>query len=305
MKKKFLSIVLTIAISCLFIPQVQSASSLNKIQGLFRQDVHQIENKLKSEFPKINFEFSQEVHDWYKFLLFEVLTTLPKKHVSNLETISIVKLNVARRGMIAFYMNIATNNPRVKLKLNPIEFPLETGFSCDTVIQCMRTTNSYMNREFVGVAIHEIGHAIDFGQSTRGNSENGISTDFKNGPFTFFNDDPSVASFYPICYKTAHMLSRKKCNRYDFVSTYAKTDAFEDFAETMTVYVLDGENFYQKALKNQEKGFDPLMRKYEFFRDQIFDGKEFHLLRAKRRNLFTTNDATRRKFSLITFLYKY
>jgi len=289
------------------LPAAYANSSVQQsgVRELFHKNTHLIEKELNTSFPKIDFEFSSEVNDWYKFLLFEALTTLPEKHINNLENLSIKKLGVSRRGVLSFYMDVQSKSPRLKLKFNPVEFPLETNFECDTVIECMKITDAYMNREFVAVAIHEIGHTIDFGSSTMGDPESGVSSDFKNGPFLFYQNDPSVTSFYPICFKSAIMLSRKKCNKYDFVSTYAKTDVFEDFAETMTVYVLDGENFYNKALKNQQNNFPALIEKYNFFKDSIFSGQEFRFGESSRQNLFTTNDATLRIFPLPVFLYKY
>ena len=308
MNRKFITIILAMLLSWLLLGVIDlsliDASAASRVSQTLHYKVNGSEKQLKSKFPKIEFSFSNEVHGWYKYLLFEVLTALPEKHVNNLESIFIQRMNLDRRGVISFKINVQTRDPRVKLRLNPIEFPLEIGFQCQTGLECMRATSPHMNREFVAVAVHEIGHAIDFGKSTRGNRKSGTSEAFKDGPFLFFDDDPSVTSFYPICFNSAKRLSRKKCNRNDFVSIYAKTDVFEDFAETMTVYVLDGNNFYKKAIKNQKNGFDALMNKYNFFKEEIFNGKEFRLYR-KNRNLFTTNDATLRNFPLLAFLYKY
>jgi hypothetical protein len=303
--KRIVSAGLSLMLCLVFVWSANRAFSAESARILFGQDTALAPTQLTTAFPSISFQFGPEVHPWYQFLLYKVLTALPEKHVKNLESITIRTTGLSRRGVVAFSMAVTAHAPTLGLSLNPVEFPLEIGLTCHTVAECMRSTLSTTNREFVAVAIHEIGHAIDFGPSTQGTPVSGDSPDFTNGPYSFFNDDPSVVGFYPLCYKTTTLLSRKKCNRNDFVSAYAKTNALEDFAETMTVYVLDGENFLKTATENQAKGYDVLMRKYNFFKDTIFDGMEYHLSGDRMRNLFTTNDATLRQFSLPFFLYKY
>lgn len=282
-------------------PFVSAATDSDR--SFFSFPVSRASVDLVAAFPSIQFTFGDQVHDWYKFLLLQAMTALPARHVINLETISVHTMELERRGVVSFRLEIATNTPHVKLRLNPIEFPIETGFVCETVQTCLQKTSPLINREFTAVAIHEIGHAFDLGASTRGLPSAGKSDVFKDGDFPFYRDDPSLA-FYSVCFATESVLSGA-CDRFDFVSAYAKTDVFEDFSETMTAYVLDGANFYDTALQNARKNRPALLSKYNFFRDRIFDGKDFRLPERPRRNVFTTSDATRRAFALKSFWLDY
>lgn len=52
-----------------------------------------------------------------------------------------------------------------------------------------------------------------------------------------------------------------------FVSGYAATNQYEDFAETFTMYV-----FHNRELLNRTADSDALKQKYEFLRDRVFKG---------------------------------
>jgi hypothetical protein len=58
--------------------------------------------------------------------------------------------------------------------------------------------------------------------------------------------------------------------RKDFVSGYAMTDPFEDFAESFNFYVLHGADF--RAIANEST---VLAKKYDFLKDKVFSGLEF------------------------------
>ena len=51
----------------------------------------------------------------------------------------------------------------------------------------------------------------------------------------------------------------------DFVSGYALTNDYEDFAESLTMFVLFNEEFAQRAQKNEA-----LKKKYLFLQDFVF-----------------------------------
>jgi hypothetical protein len=55
-----------------------------------------------------------------------------------------------------------------------------------------------------------------------------------------------------------------------FVSGYALTNQYEDFAESFTFYVFHNEEFASRALKNEN-----LRKKYLFFNERIFPNEEF------------------------------
>lgn len=276
----------------------ENKSPMNEFLG---QEVSLSESKLKQQFPGIEFTFAEGVNDWYKYILLEVLNAMPKKHVDNLESVSVEGLDIPVRGVASLSMK---SKGDIKLRFDPKKFPLQTKFSCKTVQECLTVTSPIINRQWIGVLVHEFGHNTDLGKSTYGNSSSGTNNNFSAGSYTMFNDDPSVAYFYPICYESGKVLSAKNCDRNDFVSSYAKTSAFEDAAESLTTYVLDGPNLKAVASASQNKGDDSLIKKYNYFKDQIFDGQEFYLSDKETKNLFSTYDATTRKFAYKTFLYK-
>jgi hypothetical protein len=268
---------------------------------ILTQSVAEAEQKLKKTFPEINFKFDPEIHGWYKYLLYEVLTTLPQKHVLNVKDMKIENSNLPVRGMMAFTLG-NQDKAQVKLMFNSIKFPMETGLSCDTVAECLRVTDDRVNRSVLGVMVHEMGHAIDMGASTQGTRASGVNKKFKDGPNPFFNDDITANEFYPICYSSEKILNTK-CSRNDFVSGYAKTDVFEDFAESTSAYILDGENFWKTAKEQKAQGSEALLKRYNFFKDKIFDGKEFRFEQGKFRNSFTTYDTTKRQFPVAEILF--
>ena len=101
--------------------------------------------------------------------------------------------------------------------------------------------------EFVQLLVHEIAHYIDiynligFG-STR---------------------DPSD-EFYAISWE-GKKTKRSTETTASFISWYAATNAWEDFAESFTFYVFHNDEFAERALKNES-----LRQKYLFFWNSVF-----------------------------------
>jgi hypothetical protein len=119
---------------------------------------------------------------------------------------------------------------------------------------------------FVAVLVHEVGHIVDLGL-LRSEKTQSLSK-FMDGSKPVYQDDPSV-KFYSISFVDEKNLLLDS-NRNDFVSDYAMTDPFEDFAETYAFYVLQGEKFREVAAENQT-----LNRKYQFMKEFVFVGNEF------------------------------
>jgi len=119
--------------------------------------------------------------------------------------------------------------------------------------------------EMVAVVIHEMGHVVDTGLLQ------GIKTDYagyQDGNKPVYIDDPS-ADFYKISW-ISNYETQKNVTGFSFVSGYAKTDPFEDFAETYLYYILHGKSFRELAETNDE-----LAEKYEFLENEIFNGVEY------------------------------
>lgn len=97
--------------------------------------------------------------------------------------------------------------------------------------------------EFVGLLVHECGHVTH--GNLLGNAASGESA-FRDGKDVFYSDSP-VAAFFSISWSTESVL-KKGMKKSDFVSGYAQSDAFEDFAETFAMYIL-----HRPALKERAK----------------------------------------------------
>ncbi len=117
--------------------------------------------------------------------------------------------------------------------------------------------------EFRALLIHECGHVTDLG-GLRG-TPNGGTTNFFDGATPIVANDPSVA-FYALSWlsPTEHQPGTKNT---DFVSGYAASDPFEDFAETFAYYTLQKDAFQKLAAKN------PILKaKYDFMEKVVFAG---------------------------------
>lgn len=105
--------------------------------------------------------------------------------------------------------------------------------------------------EFISLFIHELSHYIDLYYLERK-----VSFDLSN-------------DFYNISWDTTKVMKKGQKSR-DFVSGYAMTNKYEDFAESFTYFVLHNEDFLFKSTKS-----DFLKQKYDFFNKVLFKNKEF------------------------------
>ena len=101
------------------------------------------------------------------------------------------------------------------------------------------------DNEFAGLIVHECGHVIH--GNLLGNSSSGPST-FRDGNDVFASDSPAAA-FFAISWSNTKKKTQGITDA-DFVSGYAKTDPFEDFAETFTMYVLQRPALETRATQN-------------------------------------------------------
>lgn len=119
------------------------------------------------------------------------------------------------------------------------------------------------------VLIHELGHIVDLSglKSKKYRQESG----FVDGNMPIYADDPSVL-FYIISWSASGGKTKQKADstKQDFVTGYAMTDPFEDFAESFLFYLKQGNRFRAYAEENER-----IRAKYEFFKTRVFGGQEF------------------------------
>lgn len=106
--------------------------------------------------------------------------------------------------------------------------------------------------ESIKVFVHELGHVIDIHFLKQ----------------TLLEADPSQ-EYYGISW--VDMTTKKTgASIADFVSGYAMTNKYEDFAETFTYFIFHNNDFALRAKKSQV-----LASKYKFFKKYVFPDGEF------------------------------
>lgn len=156
--------------------------------------------------------------------------------------------------------------------------------------------NDLSREELTSVFIHEMGHVVDTGL-LEGHSSAGVSG-YREHHLDVFKDDLSV-EFYSISWKDSST-KHKDSRSLDFVTGYALSDPFEDFAESYNFYLLHGAQFKYAARFNTR-----LAKKYAYLRDKIFHGKEFRNNNIKLHPKKRAYDSTLLKFSLDNFVKSY
>lgn len=99
--------------------------------------------------------------------------------------------------------------------------------------------------EFAALLIHECGHVTH--SNMLGSLSAGESA-YRDGKEAFYNDSPMV-EFFGISWMSEN-IKKQNVKDADFVSGYAKSDAFEDFAETFAMYILHRTAFAERAQTN-------------------------------------------------------
>jgi len=134
--------------------------------------------------------------------------------------------------------------------------------------------------ECSSVWIHEFGHFIDLYY-------------LKKWIYTDLSD-----YFYNISWESTKIMKWWQ-NQADFVSGYAMTNKYEDFAESFTYFILHNEDFLAKTSKSEL-----LKKKYNYFIKYLFRDWEFVWTDFSDNNeiLDYYRDITKIKFSLENFL---
>ena len=170
-----------------------------------------------------------------KSIVYKTLLKLPAEHRQQLNELTLFYAKTGRRGL---------------------------GGDGAIILRCLNVTDE----ELSSVLVHEVGHLVDGGFLAGRDQFN--QSGFYDFEDPVLADDPSSA-FYRISWINNKIL-QPSATELDFVSTYAVTDPFEDFAETYTYYRLHGPEFRTLAEFNQV-----LKQKYEFMKSFVFFGKEY------------------------------
>lgn len=197
-----------------------------------------------------------------KALVYQTLTSLPEEHREHLQHLTLYFAE-GRRGL---------------------------GGGSTIILRCSDVTD----KELVSVLVHEMGHIADTGYET-GDVWAGKS-EFMDGQIPIYNNDKSLR-FYRISWENETTL-KEDVKKTNFVTGYAMTDPFEDFAETYNYYVLHGQQFKQMAKYDKT-----LRRKYIYMKYFVFEGQEFNFDPYTEGNKVARNyDSTLLNYDHETFL---
>jgi Putative zinc-binding metallo-peptidase len=200
-----------------------------------------------------------------KSLVYQTLNSLPDKHVNHLEDLTLY-FSDGRRGLAG---------------------------GSTLILRCTDVSD----QELTSVLVHEMGHIVDTGLYT-GNSRSGES-EFKDGNIPVYKDDLSLR-FYRINWENSENL-KESAKKEDFVTGYAMSDPFEDFAETYNFYILHGAQFKEMAKENRQLQRKYLFMKYFIFRGQVFDNDPYTKIAYDMRSYDATMiDYDRNKFMQTT-----
>ncbi|MDD5770065.1 MAG: putative zinc-binding metallopeptidase [Candidatus Gracilibacteria bacterium] len=135
-------------------------------------------------------------------------------------------------------------------------------------------------QEMLGVFIHELGHYFDIEY-------------LKKQVFFDVSD-----KFYYISWNDLKTL-KPGSEKDDFVSGYAMTNKYEDFAESFTYYILSNEDFRTKSENNNK-----IKEKYNFFSKYIFKNDDFLNTNFKEGKSLSdySRDTTKINFGVKNFL---
>jgi len=169
-----------------------------------------------------------------KSIVYQTLLKLPTEHVSQLKSLTLFYTTDGRRGL---------------------------GGGSSIILRCKNVSDA----EVAGVLVHEIGHITDenFLQGSKG-----LATKYLDFGRAVLSDDPS-SYFYAISW-ASDKEKLSDATEADFVSGYAMSDPFEEFAESYAYYILHGEEFRALSANNFA-----LKQKYQILKKYVFDGKEF------------------------------
>ncbi|PCI24231.1 hypothetical protein COB57_05260 [Candidatus Peregrinibacteria bacterium] len=111
------------------------------------------------------------------------------------------------------------------------------------------------DQELSRVFLHELGHVVDLGYLTAHTKKE--DSGFRDGKNIIYISDKSL-DFYNLCWNNSTD-SNNECDELDFVSQYAASDPFEDFAESYLLFLENNKTFLTMTEES-----NVLKAKYDF-----------------------------------------
>lgn len=225
------ALALGLIISATILPLPISAASVSQAYGTNGRRVIIPKHAATTLLPVVN---QKDILPKHRVLADRVLRALPPQ---------------CRDHLKSFYVNYEKN-------------PANRGLGGEST---MIVIGGVSDNEFMALVTHECGHIADLG-GIRG-TDITRPTAFADGSTPIYGDDASVA-FYSISWLSPRMMQPNMTDA-DFVSGYAKSDPFEDFAETFAFYALQKQEFQRLSNKN------PILKaKYNFMDQFVFNGAD-------------------------------
>ncbi len=208
---------------------------------------------------KVQGDADADTLEWCSNVITQTFALLPAEHTAAVEDLTLTFDPEARRGL---------------------------GGDNRVVIRCVDMTEE----ELTAVLIHEVGHVVDTGLLE---DDEGAATEFLDRGQIVYAADLSLP-FYELSWQNADDWDG---STWDFVSGYARSNPYEEFAESYVMYVLHGELFRVYAETN-----DQLAEKYDYFKE-LFDGFEYDVPEITSKGAYVrVYDVTRLDFDLESFL---
>ncbi|QFR38663.1 hypothetical protein A9Q91_00315 [Candidatus Gracilibacteria bacterium 28_42_T64] len=166
--------------------------------------------------------------------------------------VSFQKASEQYSGLLGVFLNNSSIQDKIKkLKIEMHEDLLDVRGKMKNKTVKLFGVLLMKEEEFISVSIHEFAHYVDLYFL-----EKKVLTDISN-------------YYYKISWDSTKVLKPGQ-KQADFVSGYAMTNKYEDFAESFTYYILHNKDFFIKSEKSSI-----LKEKYIFFGRYIFRNKEF------------------------------
>lgn len=205
-------------------------------------------------------EATAETLEWCSNLIAQTFAILPAEHTAAIHHLILDFNPEARRGL---------------------------GGDNTVIIRCVNMDE----QELMAVLIHEVGHVVDTGLLK---TDTGAASAYLDRGQTVFDTDLSIPLYSFNWVNSENWVGAKS----DFVSGYARSNPFEEFAESYAMYVLNGQLFKEYAALNSN-----LSAKYDYLKDVVFGGFEYNLPKTTQKGASTrVYDITRLDYDLESLL---